>query len=94
MYYTNVAAALHIDGIQTSRECCQACAAVPSCMVSLFNLYPSGAYCRIYTASNAATCANNAQPCFGSYQTSTEQDFDMKATLSNGGCGHWENGGE
>ncbi|KAH7198969.1 uncharacterized protein B0J16DRAFT_47775 [Fusarium flagelliforme] len=84
----------YINGIQTAKQCCQACAAVPSCKASLFSLSSSQPECTIFTAIDPDVCANNAQPKFGFYQTNPDQQWDLKWHLSNGGCGHWENGGE
>ncbi|KAJ4113880.1 hypothetical protein NW768_011410 [Fusarium equiseti] len=90
MGFTNLARdqAQSINSVRSPKECCQACAANPSCMTSWY--FSNDLVCDLFMAKDPTVCANNAQPLVARYLTYTA---NVHWIFSNGPCGHWENGG-
>ena len=77
-----------VNSARSPKDCCQACAANPSCMTSWF--FGNDLICNLFMAQDPKTCANNAQPLVARYLTDTQ---NIHWIFSNGPCGHWENAG-
>ncbi|KAI6753736.1 hypothetical protein HG531_005905 [Fusarium graminearum] len=76
----------------TPETCCNECQKRPFCRITLLDNSNNGA-CYIYVTGNSATCANGAQPYFGSYLTSSNAPQTPHWIYSNGPCGRLTNGG-
>ncbi|KAM0348455.1 hypothetical protein ACHAO7_011705 [Fusarium culmorum] len=75
----------------TPETCCIECQKRPFYRVTLFD--NSSANCFVYVTGTSNTCANGAQPFFGSYVTSTTAPQTPRYIFSNGPCGALTNGG-
>ncbi|UZP36827.1 hypothetical protein NXS19_004643 [Fusarium pseudograminearum] len=74
----------------TAETCCVECQKRPFCRVTLFD--NSTGTCYVYVTGISGTCANGAQPFFGSYLTNTNAPVTPHYIFSNGPCGALTNG--